>query len=126
MHPERYALVGQMAKDAGTTVPELMKDEAKRKQIDLRKYVTAGAAETGGVGLQPMRDLVAEMATPGRDPRQQFVAFQFAEGVHELKDLTPGMKLPGLVHYTSRLTADQQRHEVSVELDPLLKWEQVQ
>ena len=44
-----------------------------------------------------MNDIMAGLAKPGRDPRQQFEAFSFAEGVNKPEDLKPGMKLPGIV-----------------------------
>jgi protein Tex len=91
VHPESYEIVDQMAKDSGCTVGDLMKDASLRIKIDLKKYVT------DKVGLPTLNDIVAELAKPGRDPRQQFEVFSFAEGVHEMKDLVPGMKLPGIV-----------------------------
>ena len=91
VHPERYALVEQMAKDLGCTVPDLLAKEELRKRIELRKYVTED------VGLPTLQDIVAELAKPGRDPRKQFEVFQFAEEVNKPEDLTVGMKLPGIV-----------------------------
>lgn len=91
VHPERYSLVAQMAKDKGCSVNELMRDEKLRKSIPLQKYVT----ET--VGLPTLNDIMAELAKPGRDPREQFEAFSFTEGVNSINDLKPGMKLPGIV-----------------------------
>ncbi|PJJ83947.1 Tex family protein [Mucilaginibacter auburnensis] len=91
VHPERYTLVAQMAKDKGCTVSELMRDEKLRKSIPLQKYAT----ET--VGLPTLNDIMAELAKPGRDPREQFEAFSFTEGVNSINDLKPGMKLPGIV-----------------------------
>jgi uncharacterized protein len=91
VHPERYALVEKMAADAGCTVQELMSNEAKRKSIDLKKYVSEG------VGIPTLQDIVNELAKPGRDPRKQFEAFSFVDGVEKPEDLTVGMKLPGIV-----------------------------
>ena len=91
VHPERYALVEKMAADLGTSVAELMREEKLRKQIKLEKYVTAD------VGLPTLKDIMAELAKPGRDPRQKFEAFSFQEGVNKPEDLKPGMKLPGIV-----------------------------
>ena len=68
-----------------------VRDEALRKRIDKQKYVT------DTVGLPTLNDILAELAKPGRDPREQFEAFQFAEGVNKLEDVKPGMKLPGIV-----------------------------
>jgi len=91
VHPERYETVNQMATDLGCTVKELIKDENLRKRIDLKKYIS------DDIGLPTLEDILTELSKPGRDPRQQFEAFQFMEGVHEIEDLKTGMKLPGIV-----------------------------
>lgn len=91
VHPERYELVDKMAADLGCSVLDLLKDGQKRAKIQPQKYVTAE------VGLPTLKDIVAELAKPGRDPRQQFEAFSFAEGVEKPEDLKPGQKLPGIV-----------------------------
>ena len=91
VHPERYALVNQMAKDLGHTVNDLLKDVQLQKQIKLQQYVS------DSVGLPTLNDIMAELAKPGRDPREQFEAFSFAEGINEIADLKVGMKLSGIV-----------------------------
>ena len=91
VHPERYALVEKMAADLGATVADLVRDGKLRAQIKLEKYVTAE------VGLPTLTDIMAELAKPGRDPRQKFEAFSFTAGVNKPEDLKPGMKLPGIV-----------------------------
>jgi uncharacterized protein len=91
VHPERYSLVDKMAADLGCDVADLLKDVAKRAKIDPKKYVSED------VGLPTITDILAELAKPGRDPREQFEAFNFAEGVEKMTDLTIGMKLPGVV-----------------------------
>jgi len=91
VHPERYSLVDKMAADLGCDVADLLKDAAKRARIDPKKYVSED------VGLPTITDILAELAKPGRDPREQFEAFSFAEGVEKMTDLTIGMKLPGVV-----------------------------
>ncbi|WP_293743261.1 Tex family protein [uncultured Pedobacter sp.] len=91
VHPERYAVVDQMAKDLGTTVSALMKDAQLQKQIKLQQYVTTE------IGLPTLTDILKELAKPGRDPREQFEAFNFTDGVNEISDLKVGMKLPGIV-----------------------------
>jgi uncharacterized protein len=91
VHPERYTLVEQMAKDLKCSVKELMSDNLIRKSIPLQKYVT------DTVGLPTLNDIMAELAKPGRDPREQFEAFSFTEGVNSIGDLKIGMKLPGIV-----------------------------
>lgn len=91
VHPERYGLVEQMAKDLGVTVVDLMQDESLRKKIKLKDYVSEE------VGLPTLEDIMSELAKPGRDPREQFEVFQFAEGINEITDLREGMVLPGIV-----------------------------
>ncbi len=91
VHPERYPLVEKMAADLGATVVDLTRDEKLRKRLKLESYVTAD------VGLPTLKDILAELAKPGRDPREKFEAFSFQEGVNKPEDLKPGMKLPGIV-----------------------------
>ena len=91
VHPERYALVEQMAGDLKCSVKDLMREDKLRKSIPLLKYTS----ET--VGLPTLNDIMAELAKPGRDPREQFEAFSFTEGVNSINDLKIGMKVPGIV-----------------------------
>jgi len=91
VHPERYELVKQMAKDLGVSVAQLMNDPELQKKINLQKYVSAE------VGLPTLQDILKELAKPGRDPREQFEAFSFADGVNNITDLKKGMKLKGIV-----------------------------
>ncbi|HRF34781.1 MAG TPA: Tex family protein [Cyclobacteriaceae bacterium] len=91
VHPERYELVKQFATDLGCTIKDLMTSAELRKKLDLKKYVS------NTVGLPTLTDILSELEKPGRDPREKFEVFEFAEGVHEIKDLKIGMKLPGIV-----------------------------
>lgn len=91
VHPERYALVETMAHDVGCAVTDLMRDEKLRKKINPAKYVS------DQVGLPTLNDILAELAKPGRDPREQFEVIRFAEGIEKIEDVKPGMKLPGIV-----------------------------
>lgn len=91
VHPESYPIVEKMAADLGRSVSELMSDAGLRSQIQLENYVT------DSVGLPTLKDIMAELAKPGRDPREPFEMFSFTEGVNEMTDLKPGMKLPGVV-----------------------------
>lgn len=90
VHPESYHIVEKMARDAGCTVPDLMRDEQRRKAINIEKYVTAGA------GLPTLRDIIQELAKPGRDPRSAIQEFSFAD-IHSLEDVKEGMIVPGIV-----------------------------
>ena len=111
VHPERYALVERMAQDVGCDVADLLTNEAARRKIDLNRYVDES------VGLPTLRDILGELAKPGRDPRQQFELFSFAEGVEKTTDLQVGMKLPGIV---TNVTAFGAFVDVGVHQDGLV------
>jgi uncharacterized protein len=91
VHPERYPLVEQMAKDLGVSLEELTKTPALAEKIDLKKYVS------DGVGLPTLRDILEELKKPGRDPRQQFQTADFRDDIREISDLQEGMILQGVV-----------------------------
>lgn len=91
VHPERYALVKQMATDLGTAVPALIADDLLRREIKLNQYVS------DTVGLPTLKDIIAELAKPGRDPREVFEVFTFAEGLNAITDLKVGMRIPGII-----------------------------
>jgi uncharacterized protein len=91
VHPESYPIVDAMAKDLNCSVSDLMKSGELRGRIELQKYVTTDR------GLPTLKDIMAELAKPGRDPRETFEAFSFTEGVEKIEDVKPGMKLPGIV-----------------------------
>lgn len=91
VHPESYGAVAAMAKDAGCSITGLMHDETLRGGLPLDRYVTEK------IGLPTLGDIMAELAKPGRDPREEFESFSFAEGVNSVEDLQTGMKLPGIV-----------------------------
>jgi uncharacterized protein len=111
VHPERYALVEQMAADLGCTLQDLLTKAEVRAKIKPEKYVTAE------VGLPTLKDIIAELAKPGRDPRKQFEMFSFAEGVDKPADLKVGMKLPGIV---TNVTAFGAFVDVGVHQDGLV------
>jgi len=111
VHPESYFVVEAMAKDLNCTVRDLMQNDALRKQIDLKKYVT------DKIGLPTLTDIMTELAKPGRDPRAKFEVFAFAEGVSRLEDLTAGMKLPGIV---TNITAFGAFVDIGVHQDGLV------
>jgi uncharacterized protein len=90
VHPESYHIVEKMARDAGCSVADLIRDETRRKTVNIEKYVTAGA------GLPTLRDIMQELAKPGRDPRSAIQEFSFAD-IHSLEDVKEGMIVPGIV-----------------------------
>jgi len=116
VHPERYELVDRMAADLGYTVADLLRDPAKRSSIKLESYATPE------VGLPTLKDIIAELAKPGRDPREQFEAFSFADGVEKMEDLQPGMKLPGIV---TNVTAFGAFVDIGVHQDGLVHISQI-
>ncbi len=91
VHPESYPIVDAMARDLKCKVTDLMANETLRKNIDISKYVT------DTIGIPTLSDILNELSKPGRDPRDSFSAFAFADGINEIKDLKPGMKLPGII-----------------------------
>ena len=91
VHPERYALVEQMARDCGCSIDDLIKDKAQREKIDLRRYISQD------VGEPTLRDIMSELEKPGRDPRSTVQVWEFDENVNDIKDLREGMELNGIV-----------------------------
>ena len=91
VHPERYGLVQQMARDLGLGVVQLVGSAENARRIDLRRYIG------GDVGEPTLRDIVAELEKPGRDPRESFEPPRRRDDVTELSDLKPGMTLEGVV-----------------------------
>ncbi|MBR3987596.1 MAG: RNA-binding transcriptional accessory protein [Bacteroidales bacterium] len=111
VHPERYALVERMAKDAGTTVEQLMASKELRQKIKIEKYVTADC------GLPTLQDIMKELDKPGLDPRARFEVFEFDKNVTRLEDLKEGMILPGIV---TNITAFGAFVDVGVHQDGLV------
>ncbi len=111
VHPERYLLVERIAADLGCGVGDLIGNAELHRKIELQKYVS------DDVGLPTLRDILAELARPGRDPRKQFEIFSFQEGVEKPSDLQPGMKLPGIV---TNVTAFGAFVDVGVHQDGLV------
>ena len=91
VHPECYHIVDRMASDLGVSTKELVGNEDLIKKIDPSAYVE------GEFGLPTINDILKELSKPGRDPRQSAQEFSFAEDIHEIDDLKPGMELPGIV-----------------------------
>jgi uncharacterized protein len=111
VHPESYRVVERMAADLKCAVADLIGDESLRKKIVLERYVDDRC------GLPTLTDITAELARPGRDPRESFEFFSFAEGIEKPEDLTPGMKLPGIV---TNVTAFGAFVDVGVHQDGLV------
>ncbi len=111
VHPESYYVVDAMAGDLETTVIDILKKPDIRHQIDIAKYVT------DSVGIPTLNDILDELAKPGRDPREKFETFSFADGIEKIEDLRPGMKLPGIV---TNITAFGAFVDIGVHQDGLV------
>ncbi len=111
VHPERYTLVERMAKDAGATVDQLMKDKSLREKIDIQRYVSADC------GLPTLQDIMKELDKPGLDPRARFEVFEFDKNVTRIEDVKPGMELPGIV---TNITAFGAFVDIGVHQDGLV------
>jgi uncharacterized protein len=91
VHPESYHIVEAMAGDLACSVKDLLDDERLRRQIDPSRYVN------DTVGMPTLLDILAELAKPGRDPREPFQSLGFAKDIEKIEDLRPGMRIPGVV-----------------------------
>ena len=111
VHPERYALVEQMAKDLGATVQQLMNNKSLREKIDITRYVSADC------GLPTLQDILKELDKPGLDPRAKFEIFEFDKNVTRIEDVKEGMELPGIV---TNITAFGAFVDIGVHQDGLV------
>ena len=91
VHPESYPIIETMTRDLDRSVQDLLDDEKLRQHIDLSVYVTEK------VGMPTLTDIMDELAKPGRDPRKEFEGPSFAEGITQIGDLRPGMRIPGVI-----------------------------
>ncbi len=91
VHPESYSIVDKMAADADCSVGVLVRDRAIRSKVSLESYVT------DSVGMPTLTDIMEELAKPGRDPREKFEVFAFADGINKISDLEVGMQLSAVV-----------------------------
>ncbi len=91
VHPEAYGVAKKIVAACGRDVRSLMGDSAALKALDPRVFVDER------FGLPTVRDIIAELDKPGRDPRPEFRTATFADGVDDIKDLKPGMMLEGTV-----------------------------
>lgn len=91
VHPESYKVVEAIAKDMSVPLTQIIQLSEQVRQVDLKKYVT----ET--IGEPTLRDILAELEKPGRDPRAEFKYATFKAGIKEISDLKPGMELEGVV-----------------------------
>ncbi len=91
VHPESYCVVERMAGKLGVGAEQLVGNPTLAAKLDPQDFVTDQC------GLPTVQDIIAELGKPGRDPRSEFKAVRFAEGVHDLEDLKTGMILEGVI-----------------------------
>nr|WP_321525672.1 Tex family protein [uncultured Cohaesibacter sp.] len=91
VHPEAYKVARKIVADCGRDLRDIMGDANSLKNVDPAKFVT------GDFGIPTIKDIIEELRKPGRDPRPQFRTATFMEGIHEISDLLPGMRLEGTV-----------------------------
>src|SRR4030042_385931 len=111
VHPESYYVVEKIAGDLGLSIGDIVGSDSIKGKINLPDYVD------DKVGLPTLEDILAELAKPGRDPRENFEPPGFAESITKLQDLKPGMRLPGIV---TNITAFGAFVDVGVHQDGLL------
>lgn len=111
VHPERYELVEKIASDLSMNLAELVGNPTAAKKIDIRRYIT------GETGEMTLKDIVAELAKPGRDPRDKFEPPKFREDVTKIEDVHEGMKLEGVV---TNVTAFGAFVDIGVHQDGLI------
>ncbi|MCX6217797.1 Tex family protein [Spirosoma sp.] len=111
VHPERYSVVERMAAEVGSRVEDLIMRPDLRQQIKVETYVT------NEVGLPTLRDILSELAKPGRDPREQLSVFDYDTRVRTVDDLHEGMILPGVV---TNITAFGAFVDIGVKQDGLV------
>ena len=91
VHPEAYHIVDRMAASLGVGTAELVGNAELCAKIKPEDFVE------GDFGLPTINDILKELAKPGRDPRDEAQAFEFASDIHSIEDLKEGMTLPGIV-----------------------------
>jgi protein Tex len=89
VHPERYPVLERLANEIGKSVSDLL-----GPGVEYVKQAQSLRDELGGYTFD---DIVKELEKPGRDPREEFAAFEYRDDIHDISDLTPGMVCPGIV-----------------------------
>ncbi len=91
VHPEAYDVAKKIVAACGRDLRTVMGDSATLKALDPKRFID------DRFGLPTVKDIIAELEKPGRDPRPSFKTATFADGVDEITDLKPGMLLEGTV-----------------------------
>jgi uncharacterized protein len=99
VHPEQYPLVRQMAQKLGADAKTLVGNNQLVSQLKATEFVSPDAGEF------TVRDVIDELARPGRDPRHEFQVATFSEGISEIGDLEVGMILEGVITNVTKFGA---------------------
>jgi uncharacterized protein len=91
VHPEAYPVVQRIIDHCGTSIDGLLGNQGMLRQLQPAQFIDER------FGLPTVRDILAELEKPGRDPRPEFKTANFKEGVEEIKDLKPEMILEGVI-----------------------------
>ncbi len=111
VHPESYSVVKKITRKYKASVEEFMNSADLRKKVQLEDFIT------DKTGLPTLKDIMEELAKPGRDPREKFDIFEFAAGINNMEDLKEGMQLPGIV---TNITAFGAFVDIGVHQDGLV------
>jgi len=99
IHPESYSIVENICKSKVLTIPELICNKTVISELKPDDYVT------DEFGMLTIKDILKELETPARDPREDFELFEFEDGVEEFDDVQEGMTLKGVVTNVTRFGA---------------------
>lgn len=91
VHPEAYPVVQRIVEKTGLSVNKLIGNHEVLSRLKASDYTDEQ------FGVPTVTDILKELEKPGRDPRPEFKTAKFQEGVHEIRDLVPGMTLEGVV-----------------------------
>ena len=92
VHPERYDLIKQIAKDKGVTIQEIIGNKKALESINLNQYCN------DDIGLPTLKDIIKELEKPGLDTREKAKVFTFNQNIKSITDLHEGQLLPGIVN----------------------------
>ena len=91
VHPEAYPVVKRIAQKTGISVSSLIGNSSVLRKLRPSDFTD------GTFGIPTVTDILTELEKPGRDPRPEFKTAQFADGIHDISDLQPGMRLEGVI-----------------------------
>ncbi len=97
VHPESYGAAEKLLELCGYTLKDVAAGNIAELPARLERFGAARAAEECAVGEPTLRDIVAELLKPGRDPRDELPPVLLRQDVLDIKDLKPGMELTGTV-----------------------------